>query len=243
MFALTVAADNVEVCQSAATHSHAHTATTLPLHRHRPVRRSSIAVSCMLQLDGRAACRLQILRYQYGQKYGAHYDALGRICTVLVYLTEPEEGGETAFPKTVPDDWADASQRAYEENFSDCAKGHVAVKPKKGDALLFYSLKPDGKTTDDNSMHTGCPLLKGVKYTATIWIHPTVRPQSAAQCCRSRTDCNGVRPAAGSVLWRAMHTCLRVIPEDGEPEAEPGRRQFADQFLGSQSGSRHKTFK
>ena len=115
------------------------------------------------------------MRYSSGQKYGAHYDALGRICTVLVYLTEPEEGGETAFPKTTIDNWAHPSQRVNNERFSDCAKDHVAVKPKKGDALLFYSLKPDGKTTDAFAMHTGCPLIKGIKWTATIWIHPTVR--------------------------------------------------------------------
>jgi hypothetical protein len=117
---------------------------------------------------------VQILRYSYGQKYGAHYDSLGRICTVLVYLAEPEEGGETAFPNTNLDDWADQKQLKYEQDFSSCAQGHVAAKPKKGDALLFYSLKPDGKTTDPAAMHTGCPLIKGIKWTATIWIHPKV---------------------------------------------------------------------
>jgi prolyl 4-hydroxylase len=118
---------------------------------------------------------LQILRYDHGQKYGSHYDALGRLCTVLVYLADIEEGGETAFPKTTEEDWADPAQKEHAESFSDCAKGHVAFKPKKGDALLFYSLRPDGKTTDPKAMHTGCPLIKGIKWTATIWIHPIVR--------------------------------------------------------------------
>ena len=27
--------------------------------------------------------------------------------------------------------------------FSECAKGHVAYKPKVGDALMFYDLMPD----------------------------------------------------------------------------------------------------
>ena len=27
--------------------------------------------------------------------------------------------------------------------FSDCAKGHVAYKPKMGDALLFFDKMPD----------------------------------------------------------------------------------------------------
>lgn len=44
----------------------------------------------------------QILRYGPGQKYGAHYDSLDndspRTATVLVYLADTEEGGETAFP-------------------------------------------------------------------------------------------------------------------------------------------------
>ena len=37
-----------------------------------------------------------------------------------------------------------------------------------GDALLFYNLKVDG-TQDTFSLHTGCPVLQGVKWTATKW--------------------------------------------------------------------------
>jgi hypothetical protein len=44
----------------------------------------------------------QVLRYGVGQKYGAHMDSLidssPRMATVLIYLAETEEGGETAFP-------------------------------------------------------------------------------------------------------------------------------------------------
>lgn len=40
----------------------------------------------------------------------------------------------------------------------------LAAKAKKGDALLFFSLKPDGKL-DAASLHTGCPVVKGVKWT------------------------------------------------------------------------------
>lgn len=129
---------------------------------------------------------MQILRYEYGQKYGAHYDSLGRVCTVLVYLTDVEEGGETAFPKTTDANWADPQQASAGEELSPCAQGHVAARPKKGDALLFYSMKPDGKSTDSLAMHTGCPLLQGVKWTATIWMHPTVRPpipHTSVSCC------------------------------------------------------------
>ena len=37
-------------------------------------------------------------------------------------------------------------------------------------ALLFFSLNLDG-SSDDAALHTGCPILQGVKWTATKWIH------------------------------------------------------------------------
>jgi prolyl 4-hydroxylase len=41
----------------------------------------------------------------------------------------------------------------------------------QGDALLFWSMRPDAQEEDPASMHTGCPVTKGVKWTATKWIH------------------------------------------------------------------------
>ena len=35
------------------------------------------------------------------------------------------------------------------------------MKPKRGDASVFHSLKPDGKTTDVHSLHTACPVITG----------------------------------------------------------------------------------
>ncbi len=45
---------------------------------------------------------------------------------------------------------------------SKCAQGHVAAKPKAGDAVLFYSYFFNG-THDPASLHTGCPVIRGVK--------------------------------------------------------------------------------
>ena len=53
--------------------------------------------------------------------------------TVLMYLSTPEKGGETVFPKGLP--------RAEGPTYSECAHEGMAFKPVKGDALLFYSLK------------------------------------------------------------------------------------------------------
>ena len=54
--------------------------------------------------------------------------------------------------------------------FSACVPpGRVAMKPKMGSALLFYSIKADG-THDPLSAHTGCPVVQGVKWTGTVWV-------------------------------------------------------------------------
>lgn len=46
----------------------------------------------------------------------------------------------------------------------------LAVKTRKGDALLFFSLHPDA-TTDPSSLHGSCPVIAGEKWSATKWIH------------------------------------------------------------------------
>eukprot|EP00798_Chlamydomonas_sp_ICE-L_P011643 gene11643-34352_t len=80
---------------------------------------------------------------------------------VLRYGTE--DGGEVAFPDTYTDE--------YQEGEDDCAKGHLHVKPKRGDAVLFWSATPGGKTEDPLSWHGSCPVTKGSKWAATIWVH------------------------------------------------------------------------
>lgn len=119
---------------------------------------------------------LQILHYVNGQQYEPHWDyfidksgknadpAHGgqRVATVLMYLTTPEEGGETVFPES--------DTKVEGPEWSECAKKGLAVKSVRGDALLFYSLKPDG-TPDRKSLHGSCPTTKGEKWSATRWIH------------------------------------------------------------------------
>lgn len=140
---------------------------------------------------------LQILRYVDGQKYEPHTDYFHdkvnanpshggqRIATVLMYLSTPEEGGETVFPN--------AKDKVTGEGWSDCARRGLAVKAKKGNALFFYSLKPDG-TGDMKSTHGSCPTLKGEKYSATKWIHvgsftPGSRPSAKSGCTDKHENC------------------------------------------------------
>lgn len=131
---------------------------------------------------------MQVLKYVDGQKYGSHYDFSdtqanltggARYCTVLMYLSDVEHGGETVFPNSQRD------PTIKDETWSDCGKQGIAVKPRKGNALLFFSMKPEG-VFDATSLHSGCPVLKGEKWSATKWIHtknygPPYRDPSVCQ--------------------------------------------------------------
>jgi prolyl 4-hydroxylase len=44
----------------------------------------------------------------------------------------------------------------------------LGVRPRKGDALLFWSIRPDG-IFDPLTRHASCPVVKGQKVVATRW--------------------------------------------------------------------------
>lgn len=116
----------------------------------------------------------QVLRYKKEQKYDAHWDYFfnkegtenggNRYSTVLTYLAVPEEGGETVFPR-IP------APNGINPGFSECAKYSLAVKPKKGDAILFHSEKVGSPDLEERSMHTACPVVRGEKWSMAKWIH------------------------------------------------------------------------
>lgn len=94
---------------------------------------------------------LQVLRYRPRQEYKAHFDAVAgdpnqRILTVLVYLNEGYEGGETLFLRT-----------------------GLSFKGEKGDALLFRNAHADGRA-DELTQHAGLPVTAGEKLIASRWI-------------------------------------------------------------------------
>ncbi|KAK8944212.1 hypothetical protein KSP39_PZI008133 [Platanthera zijinensis] len=111
-----------------------------------------------------------------GQKYEPHYDYFldefntknggQRIATILMYLSDVEEGGETVFPAAK----VNSSSLPWYHELSECGKKGLSVKPKHGDALLFWSMKPDA-TLDPSSLHGGCPVIKGNKWSSTKWMH------------------------------------------------------------------------
>lgn len=119
---------------------------------------------------------IQILHYEIGQKYEAHYDYFHdeyniknggqRLATLLMYLSDVEAGGETVFPSVK----INSSWTPHWNEFSECGKTGLSVKPRLGDALLFWSMRPDA-SLDPSSLHGGCPVISGNKWSATKWMH------------------------------------------------------------------------
>ncbi|WP_084028912.1 2OG-Fe(II) oxygenase [Bacillus sp. J33] len=98
---------------------------------------------------------LQILNYKIGQEYKAHFDFFSpssraasnpRISTLVMYLNDVEQGGETYFPKL---------------NFS--------VSPQKGMAVYFEYFYND-QNLNDLTLHGGAPVIIGDKWAATQWM-------------------------------------------------------------------------
>lgn len=94
---------------------------------------------------------LTLLAYAPGEQYRPHHDALPgaanqRIATVLLYLNQGYQGGETRF-----------------------VKRGLTVAGRGGDALVFGNTLADGRP-DPDAEHAGLPVIEGQKLLATRWI-------------------------------------------------------------------------
>ena len=76
-----------------------------------------------------------------------------RFATLVMYLNEGMEGGETSFPRWINAESAD----------------QIKVTPKIGRAALFYGMLPDGNM-DDFSQHAALPVTKGEKWMTNLWV-------------------------------------------------------------------------
>ncbi|KAG0580216.1 hypothetical protein KC19_4G157300 [Ceratodon purpureus] len=117
--------------------------------------------------------QLQVLKYEVGGQFKPHYDHIPnvqsdqrggpRVATIIIFLSNVTKGGETAFPYG-------KSSAKFDDSWSECGKSGLGIKPRRGDALLFYTLDPAGRQ-DTFSLHAGCPVLEGTKWSATKWLH------------------------------------------------------------------------
>ena len=81
---------------------------------------------------------------------GCALDCLLESLSLFLSLSrsDVEEGGETVFPAAK----GNFSSVSWWNELSECGKKGLSVKPKKGDALLFWSMNPDA-TPDPSSLH------------------------------------------------------------------------------------------
>jgi prolyl 4-hydroxylase len=104
---------------------------------------------------------LQVLRYEAGGEYRAHFDyfdpakpgsaphlaqAGQRVGTLIIYLADADEGGGTAFPTL-----------------------GLEFRPRAGSALYFGNVDERGNI-DPATLHAGQPVISGVKLIATKWL-------------------------------------------------------------------------
>ena len=103
---------------------------------------------------------IQAQRYDVGQQFKPHWDAFepgsdafrrfggvrgNRTWTFMIYLNDDMEGGATRFTEL-----------------------DIAVRPRKGMALLWNNLNPDG-TPNIATKHCGEPVTRGHKIIITKW--------------------------------------------------------------------------
>jgi prolyl 4-hydroxylase len=104
---------------------------------------------------------LQVLRYRPGGQYPPHFDFLDpaaplsaqsiarsgqRISTLIVYLNDVIEGGETVFPEV-----------------------GLSVVPRRGNGL-YFEYTNSRMQVDPRSAHGGAPVTRGEKWIVTKWM-------------------------------------------------------------------------
>jgi len=129
--------------------------------RDRPIEKKIDSRICnLLGVNESLAEQTQIQRYNVGQQFKEHNDAFyedyddlylkdqgQRSWTVMVYLNDVSEGGETVFTKL-----------------------GESIQPQAGRAVIWRSVNNDWSINEDTN-HQGSPVIDGVKYIITKWFH------------------------------------------------------------------------
>lgn len=118
-------------------------------------------ISRMYNIPVENAEDLQVVRYLPNQYYNEHHDSCcddnvqctdfakkggQRKLTVLAYLNNDFEDGNTYF-----------------KNLG------LKVKPKTGDAIVFYPLAKNSSKCHPKALHAGMPVSSGEKWIANLW--------------------------------------------------------------------------
>jgi prolyl 4-hydroxylase len=114
----------------------------------------------VLGIPNAQAETMQGQRYAVGQEFMPHHDFFhitedywqqerkkgGQRCwTAVIYLNQPDEGGETEFTEL-----------------------GIGIQPRKGMMVIWNNMNPDG-TPNEKTLHWGKPVIRGTKYIVTKW--------------------------------------------------------------------------
>ena len=118
-------------------------------------------ISELVQIPLSHAEAFQVLHYSDNQEYQAHFDTFDptnkeyayylenggqRIITVIAYLNDVEEGGQTSFPNI-----------------------NKAINPKKGKIVVFDVCYKGTDQPHPDSFHGALPVIKGEKWAFNLW--------------------------------------------------------------------------
>ncbi|CAK9029144.1 Probable prolyl 4-hydroxylase 9 (AtP4H9), partial [Durusdinium trenchii] len=200
---------------------------------------------------------VQVLRYNLTEWYKPHTDwfdgkaydghdprqnnGTNRFATVFLYLTDVEEGGHTVFPLSTTHEGYNGEQLVHPG--TEKTPGYIAQRdaewvcntsstalrsePKAGTAVLFYSQLPDG-TLDRYSLHGGCPVIKGLKYSANVWIWNRPKPSKENAKDGGKKSKPANNNQIGMQFHNARDTKVNLYWDDGtedmvfQVEIEPG---------------------
>ena len=124
-------------------------------------------LSILVQVPIRNAEMFQVVHYESGTEYKPHFDSFDRstelgkkywepggqrMITALIYLNDVENGGATSFPEL-----------------------DIAIKPKKGNVLVFHNTIPETTNIHPKSLHAGMPVSNGEKWAANLWFRENLR--------------------------------------------------------------------
>lgn len=116
-----------------------------------------------------------VLKYEEGGFYKQHHDFIPRdknpgcfdawgprVLTFFAYLSDVEGGGDTRFPEL-----------------------NIDIKPKAGRAVVFADTVSGSPFQEDQrALHEAVLVTKGVKLTATTWVHEYDFAANFGKCCQ-----------------------------------------------------------
>lgn len=129
-------------------------------------------LSILVQMPIRNAEQYQLVYYEKGGEYKAHFDSFDfhseegkknwepggqRMLTVIAYLNDVENGGGTDFPEL-----------------------GFFIPPKKGDIVVFNNTLESNDLGNHpqihpQSLHAGMPVISGKKWIVNLWFRENLR--------------------------------------------------------------------